>query len=147
VVMTVVSASKVASVTLWSTRKVSWSTSRSPRPTTTTQGRTKGAREGHQVALQGPNGQGRDRLCRYRLRRAALCELGSHQLGARMEVSGSLAAVKKRFVPVPKRWVVERTFAWLSDYRRLDRDHERHMAHSAAMIGWASIKLLLNRLR
>ena len=67
-------------------------------------------------------------------------------LGARMEVSGSLAAVKKRFVPVPKRWVVERTFAWLSDYRRLDKDHERRLAHSAAMIRWASIKLLLNRL-
>jgi transposase len=29
-----------------------------------------------------------------------------------------------KFVVLPKRWVVERTFAWLANYRRLHRDHE-----------------------
>ena len=39
-----------------------------------------------------------------------------------------------RFVALPKRWVVERTFAWISRNRRLARDFERHARKAAAFI-------------
>jgi putative transposase len=52
----------------------------------------------------------------------------------------------KGFVPLPKRWVVERTFAWLSRYRRLSKDYEFHHCSSQAMIYLASAHLLLRRL-
>jgi putative transposase len=54
---------------------------------------------------------------------------------------------QKGFVVLPRRWVVERTIAWLGRNRRLSKDYE----HSgAAMETWcylASISLLLRRLR
>jgi putative transposase len=51
------------------------------------------------------------------------------------------------FVPLPKRWVVERTFAWLGRCRRLTVDRERTTASCEAMIHLAMIHLMLNRLR
>lgn len=66
--------------------------------------------------------------------------------GAYVKVSENPAQAAKRFIPVKKRWVVERTFAWFGDYRRLDKDHERNMEHSTAMIRWAMVKLMLNRM-
>lgn len=53
----------------------------------------------------------------------------------------------KGFVPLPKRWVVERTFAWLMRCRRLGRDHERRADRSAAMVQVCSIHLMLKRLK
>jgi hypothetical protein len=50
------------------------------------------------------------------------------------------------FQVLPRRWVVERTFAWLTRCRRLARDYERKTAHSEAMIQVASIRLMLARL-
>lgn len=67
-------------------------------------------------------------------------------LGASVEISVNLAQVAKRFIPAKQRWVVERSFAWLGDYRRLDKDHERLIPHSVAMIRWAMVRLMLNRL-
>ena len=52
----------------------------------------------------------------------------------------------KRFVPVPCRWVVERTFAWLGKYRRLSKDYEALPAVSETFIYLASIHILLRRL-
>ncbi len=66
-------------------------------------------------------------------------------VGATVHVSGNPAYTARRFVPVKKRWVVERTFAWFGDYRRLDKDHERKIAHSVGMIRWAMIRLFLQR--
>ena len=40
----------------------------------------------------------------------------------------------KGFQVLPRRWVVERTFAWLGRCRRLARDYERKPAHAEAMI-------------
>ena len=40
----------------------------------------------------------------------------------------------KGFVVLPKRWIVERTFAWLGRYRRHSKDYERNLATSEAMI-------------
>lgn len=47
------------------------------------------------------------------------------------------------FAVHPHRWVVERTFAWLSLYRRLSKDYEEHPRHSEGMIYLASIHTLL----
>lgn len=53
---------------------------------------------------------------------------------------------KKGFVLLPKRWVVERTFAWLGRFRRLARDYER-LAETLAGWHWvAAVVLLLKRL-
>ncbi|MFD0684320.1 IS5 family transposase [Actinomadura fibrosa] len=50
------------------------------------------------------------------------------------------------FVPLPRRWVVERTFGWLMLHRRLARDYEALPVRSEAMIHLASIDLLSRRL-
>lgn len=52
----------------------------------------------------------------------------------------------KGFVLIPVRWVVERSFAWLSRYRRLSRDFEKLVENSAGMVYLASLHRLLNRL-
>lgn len=46
----------------------------------------------------------------------------------------------------PKRWIVERTFAWFNHYRRLSRDYERKTSHSESMIQIAMTCLMLKRL-
>jgi putative transposase len=50
------------------------------------------------------------------------------------------------FAPLPMRWVVERTFAWLGRYRRLSKDYEYETRNSETMIYLAMINLMLNRL-
>ena len=51
-----------------------------------------------------------------------------------------------RFIVEPRRWVVERTFAWLFSYRRLIHDHERHTTTHETMIYIAMIMLMSRRL-
>ncbi len=46
----------------------------------------------------------------------------------------------------PKRWVVERTFAWLYFFRRLSKDYEYYTTTSESMVYLASIRLMLKRL-
>src|SRR5437016_3183713 len=53
---------------------------------------------------------------------------------------------QKGFVVLPKRWVVERTFAWLKRCRRLTADREKSARSAEAMIRLAMIHLMLNRL-
>jgi putative transposase len=50
------------------------------------------------------------------------------------------------FAVLPRRWVVERTFAWLGQARRLSTDYERLPATSEAMIYGAMCRLMLRRL-
>jgi len=52
----------------------------------------------------------------------------------------------KGFEILPKRWIVERTFAWVSRNRRLARDFERHAATVVAFIRIAMIRIMLRRL-
>ena len=52
----------------------------------------------------------------------------------------------KGFQVVPRRWVVERAFAWLSGYRRHSKDYEVPTRNSEAMIQIAMITILLRRL-
>ena len=50
------------------------------------------------------------------------------------------------FQVIPRRWVVERTFAWLGQSRRLARDHERLPETGEAMIHAAMSRIMLRRL-
>ena len=57
-----------------------------------------------------------------------------------------LEEAKRGFVLLPRRWVVERSFAWASRFRRLARDYERLPAAVAALHWLAFITLMLNSL-
>lgn len=50
------------------------------------------------------------------------------------------------FAVLPKRWIVERTFGWLSRNRRMGKDDERTVQTSETLIVVAMIRLLLARL-
>ena len=52
----------------------------------------------------------------------------------------------KGFVVLPRRWVVERTFGWLSNYRRLSRDYEFGPQTGEAVVQVAMIHIMLRRL-
>jgi transposase len=62
----------------------------------------------------------------------------------------NVAIVKRsdlgKFVVLPKRWIVERTIAWLSRCRRLAKDWECLNRTSRAFLRWASIRLMLRKL-
>jgi len=51
-----------------------------------------------------------------------------------------------KFVVLPKRWIVERTLAWISRNRRLARDFERYARTVAAFVRLAMIRIMLRRL-
>lgn len=51
-----------------------------------------------------------------------------------------------RFVVLPKRWIVERTIAWLNRCRGLAKDWERLNRNALAFLRWASIRLMVRKL-
>ena len=53
---------------------------------------------------------------------------------------------KKKFKILPKRWVVERTFSWFQNFRRLNRNYELLFESSEQMVKLAAIKNLLNKI-
>jgi transposase len=55
-------------------------------------------------------------------------------------------AISKEFVPVPKRWVVERTFGWFNNWRRLSKDYEVLPETTEAFIYAGMVRLMLRRL-
>jgi len=50
------------------------------------------------------------------------------------------------FQLLPRRWVVERTFAWLGHSRRLSKDYEELVENSEAMVQISMIRLMLQRI-
>jgi transposase len=50
------------------------------------------------------------------------------------------------FVVLPRRWVVERTLAWISRHRRCVRDYERLPRHHEVMVRWTMIRIMSRRL-
>jgi transposase len=52
----------------------------------------------------------------------------------------------KGFVRLPKRWIVERTIAWLNRCRRLAKDWENLNRNALAFLKLASIRLMLRKL-
>jgi putative transposase len=65
--------------------------------------------------------------------------------GCRLEVVQKPPGVRG-FVPIRKRWVVERTFAWLVSQRRLVRDYERRVWSSESRVRIAAISMMIKRL-
>jgi putative transposase len=47
---------------------------------------------------------------------------------------------------VPKRWIVERTFAWFGKFRRLSKDYELSVSTSTVMIYLAMTRIMLRRI-
>jgi transposase len=66
--------------------------------------------------------------------------------GVRLEIVKRSDADQHRFVILRKRWIVERTFGWLSKSRRLSKDYEYRTDNSEAMILIAATRLMLARL-
>lgn len=52
----------------------------------------------------------------------------------------------KGFVVLPKRWIIERSFAWLARCRRNNRDYEKTTASSEAFVHLAMIRIMAKRL-
>ena len=67
---------------------------------------------------------------------------------ARLKITLEVVARRSQhtFEVLPRRWVVERTFAWISKHRRTVRDYEHLPASHEAMILWAMIALMTRRL-
>ena len=67
------------------------------------------------------------------------------ECGWRLEIVKK-PADQKGFAVLPRRWVVERTFAWLGRYRRLAKDYDLLPQTTEAFIHVAMIHLMLKRL-
>lgn len=78
--------------------------------------------------------------------RGAVIEWVKARFRYRLEVVLRSDAMKG-FVVLPKRWIVERTFAWLNNHRRLSKDYERFTKTSETMIQIAMTRLMLRRLK
>ena len=96
------------------------------------------------------------RLCRIEKRPARLCLVDSGYTGPEPAAATAehciklavvkLAEAKRGFVLLPRRWVVERSFAWLARFRRLSRDYERLPSTFAGLHWLAFSSLLLSNL-
>jgi putative transposase len=75
----------------------------------------------------------------------ALYELVEEEVHWKLEIVRRPQGVEG-WIRLPIRWTVERTFAWLSQCRRLSKDRERTVASAEAFIKLAMIQLMLNRL-
>lgn len=67
------------------------------------------------------------------------------------ELAAKLEIVKRPddasgFVVIPRRWVVERTLAWITRRRRCVRDYERRRESHEAMVRWAMVLVMTRRL-
>jgi putative transposase len=72
--------------------------------------------------------------------------MAAHRLPYRLAVVNR-PEDQKGWVQLPKRWVVERTLAWLGRYRRLSKDYEKRTDTSAAMVQVSAIQQMLRRLK
>jgi putative transposase len=77
--------------------------------------------------------------------RGDLVEWAADQLGITIEIV-QRPSDQVGFAVQPRRWVVERTIAWIRGCRRLSKDFERLAKNSAAWIYWASIQRMLRYL-
>lgn len=66
--------------------------------------------------------------------------------GLKLQIVKRSDAHKHHFAVLPKRWIVERTFGWLSKFRRLSKDYEYKTENSEAMILISATRLMLARL-
>ena len=75
-----------------------------------------------------------------------LKEMARKTLGCQFEVVLRPDESPKKFNVIPLRWIVERSFAWLYNFRRIALDYEFYSESSEAMIHIAFSKIMLNKL-
>ena len=91
------------------------------------------------------------RFCRLKLiwadggYRGELIEWVKRTLGWQLEIVAKVEG-QRGFVALPRRWVVERTFAWLNRNRRLSKDYERLPQTGEAFVYVAMIRLMVRKL-
>ncbi len=61
-------------------------------------------------------------------------------LGLKLHISKK---IKDTFAVLPKRWIVERTFAWLGNYRRLSKDYEIRTFSAENMVRIAMLRVIV----
>lgn len=71
-------------------------------------------------------------------------DMWAKHLGFSLRTVGRTAG--RGFERLPKRWVIERSFAWFFNFRRLLFDLEYKLANSEGMLWLAGINLMLNRI-
>ena len=76
--------------------------------------------------------------------RGNFIEEARHDFGIDVEITHS--NYSGQFVPAKKRWVVERTFAWLENFRRLCRNYEETTESSNEMLMVAAVVITLRKL-
>lgn len=76
--------------------------------------------------------------------RGNFIEKAEHDFGIDIEITHSNYSGK--FVPAKKRWVVERTFAWLENFRRLYRNYEETTESANEMLMVAVVVITLRKL-
>jgi len=72
--------------------------------------------------------------------------LKCHRPTWRIEIMSRPKDAPPGFAVIPRRWVVERTFAWMGRNRRLSKDYERTNTSSEATVWLANIAIMLQRL-
>ena len=85
--------------------------------------------------------------------KTALCDgtyEGENFANAIKELIGATVEIARRselhtFAVIPKRWIVERSFAWLDKCRRLWKNCERKIANTLNMVKFAFVRVLLGR--
>jgi putative transposase len=74
--------------------------------------------------------------------RGSSVEFVETTLGLKLHISQK---IKDTFAVLPIRWIVERTFAWLGQYRRLSKDYEILTSSAENMVRIAMIRISLNK--
>ena len=78
--------------------------------------------------------------------RGELIDWAKQQFDCVIEIVKKQETEEPGFHVLPRRWVVERTFAWINRFRRLSKDYERKPESSNSHIYVASIRLMLRRI-
>jgi transposase len=78
--------------------------------------------------------------------RGELAEEARNVFGYIIKVIMRKEGTSNEFKPVSKRWVIERTFSWFDNDRRLCRNYELLFESSETMVKLSAIKLLLNKI-
>lgn len=78
--------------------------------------------------------------------RGEIIENVKNKFGYVIQVVMRSNSKKNTFNPIHKRWIVERTFAWFDNDRRLARNYELLFENAENMVKIAAIKLLLNKI-
>jgi len=75
---------------------------------------------------------------------------GSLQNWCLLNANALLEIIKRKtekFEILPIRWIVERTFGWMNNFRRLSKQYEHTVKSATGQIYVAMIRLMLNRLK